>query len=137
VRVVPPKAGSTHDEVIRNVLKPVDGRTEQRSINGLAATHFTRHGRERTGQTRAVTLTLVSGRASALLAAVRGQGRRRAPAREAGLSRAESSFRAMTAADRAAARPWSVRTVPYPRGGFAELAKSSPLPPARAEAQLR
>ena len=27
--------------------------------------------------------------------------------------------------------------MPYPRGGFAELAKSSPLPPARAEAQLR
>jgi len=56
---------------------------------------------------------------------------------EPGLVEAESSFRAMTAADRAAAKPWSMRTVPYPRGGFAELAKSSPLPPARAEAQLK
>jgi hypothetical protein len=45
--------------------------------------------------------------------------------------------RAMTAADRAAARPWRVQTVPYPRGGFAELAKASPLPGPRAEAQLR
>jgi predicted Zn-dependent protease len=27
--------------------------------------------------------------------------------------------------------------VPFPRGGFGELARSSPLPPARAEAQLR
>ncbi|HEY6355657.1 MAG TPA: peptidase, partial [Burkholderiaceae bacterium] len=42
-----------------------------------------------------------------------------------------------TAADRTEARPWSVQTVPYPRGGFGELAKSSPLPATRAEAQLR
>ncbi len=55
---------------------------------------------------------------------------------DAGMLEAESSFRALTAADRAAARPWSVNTVPYPRGGFAELARSSPLP-ARAESQLR
>jgi hypothetical protein len=26
--------------VIRNVLKPVDGSTEKRSLHGLAATHF-------------------------------------------------------------------------------------------------
>jgi predicted Zn-dependent protease len=52
------------------------------------------------------------------------------------LTEAESSFRALTAADRAAARPWSVQTVPYPRGGFSELARSSPLP-QRAEAQLK
>ena len=44
---------------------------------------------------------------------------------------------ALTPADRAAATPWSVHTVPSPRGGFAELAKSSPLPAARAEAQLK
>jgi hypothetical protein len=29
-----------------------------------------------------------------------------------------------------------VQTVPYPRGGFSELARSSPLP-QRAEAQLK
>jgi len=33
----------------------------------------------------------------------------------------------LSAADRAAARPWVLKTVPYPRGGFAELARSSPL----------
>ncbi|HSN34462.1 MAG TPA: peptidase, partial [Ideonella sp.] len=38
-------------------------------------------------------------------------------------------------ADRAAARPWTLQTVAYPRGGFAELARGSPLP--RAEQQLR
>jgi predicted Zn-dependent protease len=136
--VVPPKAGSTHDEVIRNVLKPVDGRTEKRTIHGLAATHFTGTARNEQGQARPVVLTLVSGPGQRTYwlqyAAKDTAARQRA---EAGLTEAESSFRAMTAADRAAARPWSVQTAPYPRGGFAELARSSPLPAARAEGQLR
>jgi predicted Zn-dependent protease len=55
---------------------------------------------------------------------------------QAGLMEAESSFRPLSAADRAAAKPWSVQTVPYPSGGFSELAKSSPLLPA-PEAQLK
>ena len=138
VRLVPPKAGSTHDEIIKNVLKPIDGRTEKRSLHGLAATHFTGTARNDQGQTRPVTLTLVTGPGERTFwlqyAAKDDAARQRA---EPGLVEAESSFRAMTGADRAAAKPWSVRTVPYPRGGFAELAKSSPLPPAHAAAQLR
>jgi len=138
VRQVPPKDGSTHDEVIRNVLKPVDGRTEKRSIHGLAATHFSGTARNDQGQTRAMALTLVTGPGERTYwmqyAAKDAAARQRA---SAGLTEAESSFRALTAADRAAAKPWSVQTVPFPRGGFGELARSSPLPPARAEAQLR
>ena len=51
------------------------------------------------------------------------------------IQEAESSFRALTAEDRNAARPWTLKTVPYPSGGFAELAKQSPL--NNAEQQLR
>jgi predicted Zn-dependent protease len=47
----------------------------------------------------------------------------------------EGSFRALTAQDRAAAKPWGIKTAPYPRGGFAELAKTSPI--AQPEQQLR
>jgi predicted Zn-dependent protease len=54
----------------------------------------------------------------------------------AAMNETERSFRPLGAADRAAARPWMVRIVPYPRGGFAELARRSPLP-ERADAQLR
>ena len=54
----------------------------------------------------------------------------------AGLAEAEASFRTLTTADRAAARPYVVRTGAMPRGGFAELARTAPEP-ARAEAQLR
>ena len=51
------------------------------------------------------------------------------------LREAEGSFRALTAQDQAAAKPWVIKTVPYPKGGFAELAKSSPI--ANPEKQLR
>ena len=47
----------------------------------------------------------------------------------------QNTFRALNAAERAAAKPWIIRAVAYPRGGFAELARTSPLP--SAEAQLR
>ena len=47
----------------------------------------------------------------------------------------ENTFRALTTADKAAAGPWQVRTAAMPRGGFAELARSSPL--ANPEQQLR
>ena len=41
----------------------------------------------------------------------------------------------MTPQDRSAARPWVIKTVAYPRGGFAELARTSPI--ANPEKQLR
>jgi predicted Zn-dependent protease len=138
VRLVPSRAGSTHSEVIRNVLKPIDGRTEQRTLNGLTATHFDGMARNQQGQSRAIALTLVTGPGDRnywlQYVAEDDNARQRA---QAGLKEAEASFRPMSTADRAAAKPWSVQIVPYPRGGFGELAKSSPLPAARAEAQLK
>jgi len=138
VRLMPAKAGKTHDEVIRNVFKPSDGRTEKRTLHGLSATHFDGTVRDQQGQSRTVSLTLVTGpgERNYLLQYVGKDAAARDRA-SAGIREAESSFRALTAADRTTARPWSVQTVPYPRGGFSELAKSSPLPAARAEAALK
>ncbi|GAB3765681.1 M48 family metalloprotease [Ramlibacter monticola] len=138
VRPVPAKAGNTHEEVIRNVLQPVDGRTERRTIHGMPATHFNGTIRNEQGQTRPVALTVVTGPGERnywlQYAAKNADARKRA---DAGLKEAESSFRLMSPAERAAARPLKVQTVPYPRGGFTELAKSSALPPAKAEAELK
>ena len=40
VKLVPPQAGQTHEDVIRQLLiKPIDRQTEHRTINGLSATH--------------------------------------------------------------------------------------------------
>jgi len=137
VQLVPPRAGKTHDEIIRNVVKPTEGRTAPRSIHGLAATEFTGVRRNAQGQSQPVRLLLVSGpegRNYLLHRAARDAAALQRAA--APLAEAEASFRALTAAERAAARPWALKTVAFPRGGFAELARASPLP-EQAESQLR
>jgi predicted Zn-dependent protease len=137
VKLVPPKAGKTHDEIIKNALKPVSGQTQTRNINGLAATQFTGVVRNSQGQQSNARLTLVSGPHD--LNYVLQYVSRDAAALQRNLAQvgeAEGSFRALTAADHKAARPWKVDIVPYPAGGFAELARQSPLT-TMAEQQLR
>jgi len=136
MRTVPPAAGKTHDEIIRNLIKPEQGRTERLQINGLAATRFAGTRKNDKGQLAPVEVTLVSGPANntyvmqyaAKDAATLQRARRQ-------LLEAEGSFRPMTAEDHTQARPWVVKTIPFPRGGFAEMARQSPLP--SAEQQLR
>ncbi len=136
MKTAPSQAGNTHDEVIRNLLQPDQGRAERRVINGLPATRFVGARTNAQGQAQAIEATVVSGPANTLylLAYVARDGTALQRARRQ-LQEAEASFRALTAADRAAARPWVIKTMPYPRGGFAELARTSPL--SSAEQQLR
>ena len=137
VKMVPPKAGSTHEEIIRNSVKPASGKMEQRSYNGLPATHFAGTVKNKDGRAQAVELTLVTGPSNQNYAFIYGakdqQSLQRAYPQ---IQQAESSFRALTADDRSAARPWKLNSVPMPGGGFAELARQSPLG-ANAEQQLR
>ena len=137
VKAVPPQAGNTHEEIIRNAVKPDSGKMEHRTFNGLAATHFSGTAKNQSGQWQAVELTLVTGPSNKNYVFIYGakdqQSLQRAYPQ---IQQAESSFRAMTAADREAARPWKLKSVPYPAGGFAELAKNSPLT-SNAEQQLR
>jgi predicted Zn-dependent protease len=128
VQLVPANAGSSHDEIIRNAVKPVSGQVERRQLNGLAATHFVGAVQNDDGESKGVELTLVTGANNAnyiMVYAAKDPAtlqRQRAQMREV-----ENSFRTMNAADKNAARPWVLKTMPMPRGGFAELAKSSPL----------
>jgi len=137
VRLVPAAAGNTHDAIIRNVIKPSAGRTEPRNIHGLSATQFVGTRRNEQGQTQAVRVLLVSGPGNRTYMLNFG-GRDAAALQRAapGLAEAEASIRPLSPAERAAARPWVLQTVPYPRGGFTELARSSPLT-VQAEAQLK
>lgn len=135
MRVVPKQAGKNHTDILRSLLKPTQGRTEAANINGFTATRFSGARATAQGQ-QMLEATVVSGpgdttyllQFSARDAQVLQRSR---PA----LREAETSFRALTTQDRAAARPWVIKTVAYPKGGFAELAKSSPI--ARPEQQLR
>ncbi|HEY6132660.1 MAG TPA: M48 family metalloprotease, partial [Rubrivivax sp.] len=136
VRLVPEQAGGDHESILRNLLKADQGRTERRTLNGMAATHF--EGTVRSDQgSKPVDLTLVSGPASRqyllVYAARNADTLRRSHAL---MADAEASFRPLSTADRAAAKPWRLQIVPYPAGGFAQLVRQSPLP-IDAERQLR
>jgi predicted Zn-dependent protease len=136
VRVIPAQAGKTHADIIRNVLKPTQGRTEPTSLNGLLATRFNGAVQNAQGQAQALEATLVTGpQDRTYLLQFSAKNAQALQSARPGLREAEGSFRALTAQDRSAAKPWAVRTVVYPRGGFAELAKTSPI--ARPEQQLR
>jgi predicted Zn-dependent protease len=137
VRLIPPQAGKTHEEIIRNLIKPVDGNTQARNLNGLAATQFAGVVRNSQGQQANARVTIVSGpHEHNYLLQYAG---RDAPALQRSMGQlveTEASFRPLSAAERQAARPWNVRTVSLPPGGFAELARRAPLT-ALAEQQLR
>ena len=136
VKLVPPNAGSTHEEIIRTVAKPTEGKAERRQVNGLPLTFFSGARREANGQAQALRLSVVTGpgnRNYVLQYAAKdaAAAQRAAPQ----MAEAEASMRALSAADRAAARPYSLRTVAMPRGGFAELARQAGG--AASEARLR
>jgi predicted Zn-dependent protease len=136
MKTVPPQAGQTHDDLIRKLLKPSQGRSERLVINGLQATRFVGARANAQGQLQPLDVTLVNGPVSGvfMLSAV-GKDPAALQRARAELQAAQNSFRPLSAADRAAARPWVLKTVTYPRGGFTELARSSPL--TQAEPQLR
>ncbi len=137
MKLVPPQAGNDHEQILRKLLGAQQGRTDRRNLNGLPATHFEGVARNAQGQAQPLEATLVDGpggRTFLLGSASRDpQALQRS---ERGLQQAAASFRALTSADRAAARPWRIDTVAFPRGGFAQLAKNSPLG-NNAESQLR
>lgn len=131
---VPPQAGKTHDEILKNGFKATQGQVTRGTIGGFAATHFTGVRQVAAGRTEPLQVTVVSGPAQATYAMAYLAADEAAKQRAfANLTATEKSFRAMTAADRQAARPWQVRTVPMPRGGFAELARRSAIPEKRLQ----
>ncbi len=137
MQVVPPKAGNAHDDIIRNVFRLEQGRTERLALGGFPATHFAGVARNRQGQAQAIEATVVTGPANRHFLLFYGARDAQALARARGqLREAEATFRALSAADRAAARPWVLKTVPFQRGALGPLARQSPLG-GNAEAPLR
>ena len=131
---VPAELGRSHDEIIRQLLKTPQGRITRGQINGLPATHFEGQVAGRDGRAQRLDFTLVTGPRQAqylllYLAADAGALQRHF----AQLVATEKTFRALTDEDRQAARPWMVRVVPMPRGGFAELQRQAVV----SQAQLR
>jgi predicted Zn-dependent protease len=127
VQLAPPNAGREHEQVIRNVVKPVSGRSEKYTLNGLAATHFTGAVQTQGGQ-RGVELTVATGASGQnFLMIYAAKDAATLQRNRAALREAEGSFRGMSAQDTAAAKPWVLRTANLPRGGFADLARAAPM----------
>lgn len=146
VTLLPPHAQGSHEDLLRQLLKAnqnrVEGKLDKRSPHGLSATHFDGVVRNAQGASAAVHLTLVDGpQAHRYLMRYTARDAAALQRADAALREAEASFRPITPADRDAAKPWVIKAVPFPKEGFAELARGSVLsafmPAAQAEAQLR
>jgi predicted Zn-dependent protease len=136
LQMAPPKAGNTHEEIIRNAVQPTSGRSEALRLNGLPATHFVGTQRAQNGQNKNIEMTVVSGANNHnYIMVYAAKDANVLQSNRAGMQEAERSFRALTAADKTAAKPWTLRATTMPRGGFAELARTSPL--ANPEQQLK
>ena len=136
VKMTPPDAGKTHDEIIRKLVNPTSGRAERAQINGLSATRFSGTAAGKNGQSQNTELTLITSAQGAVFVLIHSARDASALQRSrAQMVETENTFRALTAFDKSAARPWILRFAAMPRGGFAELARTSPL--ANPEQQLR
>jgi predicted Zn-dependent protease len=136
VRLLPAKAGKDPAVIIRDLLKPASGQSQALSINGLQATRFLGAGQDAQGQTQTIAATVVRGPSDHMyLLQALAKDTAALQRAQAALLEAEGSFRPLSAQDRAAAKHWVLKTVAYPKGGFAELARNSPV--ERAEQQLR
>ena len=136
VRLAPAQLGASHDDVIRNAFKPLSGRSERATLNGLPVTHFSGQRAGAQGRAEPLVLSVVSGPGRNRFVLVwSGKDLAAQQRAQSQLIEARNSFRPMTTADQTEARPWTLRSVPYPAGGFAELARRSPL--EAAEQQLR
>jgi predicted Zn-dependent protease len=138
MKLIPANAGKTHEEILRNGFKATQGRAERERVNGFEATHFAgQRTAAQNQQAQPLEVTLIDGPSARTYAFLHaGRDAATLQRNRAALRDATASFRAFTAADRAAARPWTIRTQSMPAGGFAELARRSPLG-AQAERQLK
>ncbi|MDC8784773.1 M48 family metalloprotease [Roseateles koreensis] len=137
LKPVPAQAGSNHEDIVRRMLNPEQGQLEKLTLNGLPASHFSGVVRNPQGARQNVELTLISGpNAHQYVLQYLSRDAYALSRAMPQMREAEASFRPLTAADRQAAQPWTLHLQAFPVGGFAQLAKSSPLG-NRAEAQLR
>jgi predicted Zn-dependent protease len=136
LKPVPPTVGKTHAEVIKSGFKPTAGKAEAATLNGLQATRYSGSRLDAQGKTQTLEFTLVSGPENRIYALQQvAKDAATLQANRTSLREAEASFRPLNAQDKAMAKPWAIKLLPYPKGGFAELAKRSSLP--NAEQQLR
>ncbi|MFY7865240.1 M48 family metalloprotease [Roseateles sp.] len=138
LRPAPPKLSGSQDQMLRQLLPQAEQmQVDRLNLNGLPASHVNAVVRNAQGQRQGLEFSLISGpNKNNYLMLFRARDANAMARASRRMQEAQATFRPLTAADRAAAKPWIVRTTALPAGGFAQLAKTSPLG-QRAEAQLR
>lgn len=127
MKLIPPDAGGTHEEIIRNLFQPEQGQVQRYTLSGLPATHFVGSRTNDQGQLQGMEATIVTGpQGNHYVLAYASKTPQSLANERDGLRAAESSFRPMNDADRTAARPWMLRLVKA-SASFGQLAKSTPL----------
>jgi predicted Zn-dependent protease len=135
------EGGAAHDDIIRKLFNPINGRMSQTTINGFMATYFVGTARVQSGGqvgTQSVDAMVISGpqQKNYLFLHMAKSAAILQRERETMLG-AEKTFRAFSEKDRLLARPWRVQLAPFPAGGFAQLTKRAPATLPNVEAQLR
>lgn len=130
-------AGKTDEEIIRKLFNPQSGKAERMQINGMPATYYVGRATSRDGTVVPLEFAIIDHNNQKFLfrSVFKSVEARNASAAE--LRSTVTSFRALSAADRAQAKPYQVRTLPMPAGQtLASLGRGTPFG-RLAEAELR
>jgi predicted Zn-dependent protease len=135
VVIAPANPNGNHEQAIRNMLKPDQGRAERITINGNPATYFSG-----SLQGKPIEATVVNVSGTDFMMVPLAQTPQARQQRRADVLAILNSVRRMNVDDVRAAKPHVLRTTAMPRSapgqGFRELARGAPEL-TNAEAQLR
>jgi predicted Zn-dependent protease len=128
MKLAPPSVGRDHTQIIKQALQPTAGRTQPSQLNGMNATRFMGQRRNSQGQVQDVQATVVDGpKGQVYLLVPMARNAQAYGMNGQAMAAAEGSFRALTPADQALAKPWVVVKDTYPKTGWSGLAARSAL----------
>lgn len=137
VKLAPRSAGAEPRAALQTLYQPSLRREEPLTLNGWPALRVAGQRQDK-GKTVPFEATVVElGGGTLLLLLPYGFEPAELAAARRGLRALETSVRPLGPEERRRAQPWRLRPALLPPGGWAELARASPLPAAEAEALLR
>lgn len=137
VKLAPRSAGPEPRAALQALYQPTLKREEPFMLHGRPALRVLGQRQDK-GKTVPFEATVVElGGGTLLLLLPYGFEPAELAAARVGLHAIESSVRPLSAEERRRAQPWRLRSTILPPGGWPELARTSPLPPAEAEPLLR
>jgi predicted Zn-dependent protease len=121
-------AGATHEDIIRKIFNPRSGKSEKTTVNGLPATYFQGQSANDKGQVVAVEATIIAANGQQFVMRTLSKDAAARTAAAADLAAVVRSFHVITPAERALAKPYSLRIQTLPAGqNITGLARATPI----------